>query len=60
VCQEAGLTAKRVPSNGAWSQVVTSGQGIRSVVLPVILPILPVFSCFSICRFGEGFTSHCL
>jgi hypothetical protein len=43
VCWEAGLNTKQVPSNGAWSQVETSGgREIRSVELQVILPILPV------------------
>jgi hypothetical protein len=31
------------------------GQGIRSIELQVILLILPVVSCFSICGFREGF-----
>jgi hypothetical protein len=33
------------------------GRGIRSVELQVVLPILPMVSCFSICGFGEGFAS---
>jgi hypothetical protein len=32
-------------------------QGIRSVELQVILPILPMVSCISICVFGEGYAS---
>jgi hypothetical protein len=33
------------------------GWGIGSVEPWVVLPILPVVGCFSICRFGEGFVS---
>jgi hypothetical protein len=36
------------------------GWGIRSVVLQVILPIIPMVSCFLICGFWECFASHCL
>jgi hypothetical protein len=36
------------------------GRGIGSVELRVILPILSVVSCFSICGFRENFVSHWL
>jgi hypothetical protein len=42
-----------VLSNKAWIHVETSGAGIRSVEVQVIL-ILPVVSCFSVCRIREG------
>jgi hypothetical protein len=35
----------------------TSGIGDPENELRVILPILPVVSCFSLFRFGEGFAS---
>jgi hypothetical protein len=53
VCQTAGLTL----SSGAWSCDVILGVGDWSVELLVFLPILPLVSCFSICRFREGFAS---
>jgi hypothetical protein len=42
-------------SNGDWSCVATSTAGTRGVELQVILPILPMIRCFSICGFREGF-----
>jgi hypothetical protein len=47
--QEVGLTTKenQVMEPGATG---LQGQGIHSVELQVILPILPVVSCFSICK----------
>jgi hypothetical protein len=56
---EAGLTAKcQVMEPGTVWRL--QGQGIGSVELRVILPILLVVSCFSIWGFGEGFASHWL
>jgi hypothetical protein len=60
MCQEADWlqTACRVmePGSVQWLQ----GQGIGNAELQIVLPILPMASCFSICRFGVGFASHCL
>jgi hypothetical protein len=44
-----------LPSNGTWSRRAASEAG--SAELQVVLSILPLVSCFSICRFGESFAS---
>jgi hypothetical protein len=58
ICQEAELTAELciMETEAKWRH---QGWGIRicSVELRVVLPILRVFSCSSIWRFGVGFAS---
>jgi hypothetical protein len=47
-------------STEEWNLWRLQECGIRSVELQVILPGLPIVSCFSICGFGEGFASRWL
>jgi hypothetical protein len=51
VCWEAGLTTKHqvIESGAMWR---LQSWGIGTVELQVVLPILPMTSCFFICGFG--------
>jgi hypothetical protein len=56
--QDLPLSENWVMESGAMWRF--QGQGIGSVELQVILPILPMVSCFTICGFRESFVSYWL